>query len=50
MEKLIYPPTGVKVQVEASVVEAMLKCGFVKATAKPATSEKQATPKKASKK
>lgn len=50
MEKLIYPPTGVKVQVEAGVVDTMLKCGFVKATEKPATAPKQSAPKKASKK
>lgn len=50
MEKLIYPPTGVKVQVEAGVVDAMLKCGFVKETTKAETAEKKPAPKKASKK
>lgn len=49
METLIYPATGVKVKVEAGIVDAMLKSGFVKETAKSATATKQ-TPKKASKK
>lgn len=41
MEKLIYPPTGNVISVEAGAVERMLKGGFVRPTAPQA--EKKTT-------
>ena len=37
MEKLVYAPTGVAVEVDTDAIDAMLKSGFVKADAKPTT-------------
>lgn len=49
MEKLIYPPTGVSVQVNDDAVEPMLNRGFVRATAKSSTTPKPQTKKTESK-
>ena len=37
MEKLVYAPTGVAVEVDTDAIDAMLKSGFVKANAKSTT-------------